>query len=213
MRYKSFRPGTLLSPVPAVLVSCAGEDGRPNALTVAWAGTVCSDPPMVSVSIRPERYSHGLITQTGEFVINLLSEEMLPDADYCGVRSGRDGDKLALRGLKCVPAEGLEKAPAIDGAPMHLSCRVERVIPLGSHDLFIARIVAMRVREDLVDESGGIRLERARLTAYSHGVYYSLGKALGFFGYSVASPRVLSRRMKDLRQAAKAAPSGKPKRE
>ncbi len=200
MDYISLKPGTLLAPVPAVIVSCAGEDGRPNALTVAWAGTVSSDPPTVSVSVRPERFSHDLIARTGEFVINLCSEEMLPDADFCGVRSGRDGDKLAARGLRCVPVEGLRLAPGIDGAPMHLACRVERMIPLGSHDMFIARIVSMRVRPDLVDDKGGIRLERARLTAYSHGVYYSLGKALGFFGYSVASPAVLARRMKELKQ-------------
>ena len=123
MKYLSLKPGTLLSPVPAVLVSCADENGRPNALTVAWAGTVCSDPPTVSVSIRPGRYSHGLISRTKEFVINLAGEEMLPHVDYCGVRSGRDEDKLAARGLKCVPAEGLEYAPAIDGAPVHLACR------------------------------------------------------------------------------------------
>ena len=199
MNYVSIKPGTMLAPVPAVLVSCADENGRPNALAVAWAGTVCSDPPTVSVSIRPDRYSHGLITRTGEFVINLCGEELLPDLDYCGVRSGRDADKLAARGLKCVPAEGLAAAPAIDGAPLQLSCRVEKTVPLGSHDMFIARIVAVRVRADLMDEKGSVRLERARLTAFSHGVYYSLGKALGFFGYSVAGPKALSRRMKDLK--------------
>ena len=199
MKYLSLKPGTLLSPVPAVLVSCADENGHPNALTVAWAGTVCSDPPTVSISIRPGRYSHGLISRTKEFVINLAGEEMLPHVDYCGVRSGRDEDKLAARGLKCVPAEGLEYAPAIDGAPVHLACRVERIIPLGSHDMFVARIVSLRVREDLVDENGGVHLEKARLTAYCHGVYYALGNALGFFGYSVARPEALKRRMKSLK--------------
>ena len=199
MDYISLSPGALLSPVPAVLVSCADENGRPNALTIAWAGTVCSDPPMVSVSIRPGRYSHGLISSSGEFVVNLCSEDMLADVDYCGVRSGRDGDKLSARGMECVPVEGMARTPGIAGAPMHLGCRVEQVIPLGSHDLFIARIVSLRVREDLVDKKGGIHLEKARLTAYSHGVYYSLGKALGFFGFSVASPEVLRRRMKALK--------------
>ena len=199
MDYVSLSPGALLSPVPAVLVSCADENGRPNALTVAWAGTVCSDPPMVSISVRPGRYSHGLISSSGEFVINLCSEEMLADAYYCGVRSGRDGDKLAARGMECVPAEGMTRAPGIAGAPIHLGCRVEKILPLGSHDLFIARIVSLRVREDLVDKKGGIHLEKARLTAYSHGVYYALGKALGFFGFSVASPDVLRRRMKALK--------------
>ena len=188
MDYISLSPGALLSPVPAVLVSCADENGRPNALTIAWAGTVCSDPPMVSVSIRPGRYSHGLISSSGEFVVNLCSEDMLADVDYCGVRSGRDGDKLSARGMECVPVEGMARTPGIAGAPMHLGCRV-----------FIARIVSLRVREDLVDKKGGIHLEKARLTAYSHGVYYSLGKALGFFGFSVASPEVLRRRMKALK--------------
>ncbi len=199
MNYVSLKPGAMLSPVPAVLVSCAGGDGRANALTIAWAGTVCSDPPTVSISVRPDRFSHGLITKTKEFVINLCGEEMLPSVDYCGVKSGRDEDKLAACSLKCSPADGLRFAPAIQGAPMHLCCSVQRILPLGSHDMFIARIVSLRVRDDLVDPKGGVHLDRARLIAYSHGVYYALGSALGFFGYSVAGPEALERRMKSLR--------------
>ena len=190
----------MLSPVPAVLVSCAGPDGRPNALAVAWAGTVCSDPPMCSVSIRPDRYSHGLIKESGEFVINLCSEDMLRALDYCGVRSGRDEDKLKNAGLVPVPAEGMTFAPAIDGAPLHLACSVQSVQPLGSHDLFLGKIVSLSVREDLLDENGRIRLEKARLVAYSHGTYSALGKALGFFGFSVAAPDVYKRRMTSLRR-------------
>ncbi len=200
MSYQSLRPGTLLSPVPAVLVSCADRDGRANALAVAWAGILCSDPPVCSVSIRPERYSHGLIRDTGEFVINLCGQEMLAALDYCGVRSGRNEDKLAACGLRALPpAGGLSFAPPLDGAPLQLCCRVQQVVPLGSHDLFMARIVSVQVRGDLMDEKGSIDLVKASLVAYSHGVYHALGDALGFFGFSVASPKALKRRMAQLK--------------
>ena len=201
MTYRSVNPGTLLCPVPAVLVSCADRAGRANALAVAWTGILCSDPPVCSVSIRKERFSHGLILDTGEFVINLCSREMLRALDYCGVRSGRDEDKLAACGLKPLDVTGgLNYAPPLDRAPLQLCCRVEKTLPLGSHDLFIARIVSVQVRQDLMDENGKIDLEKARLIAYSHGVYHALGEALGFFGFSVASPEALRRRMAALKK-------------
>ncbi len=199
--YVSFPPSTLLNPAPVVLVSCA-EKGRPetrNMITVAWAGTVNSEPPMVSVSIRPGRWSHGLIASSGEFVVNLVDEALCRATDFCGVRSGREVDKAAETGLRYVPAEGMDTAPRVEGAPVSLSCRVKQVLPLGSHDLFLGEVVAVSVRGDLLDEKGSLHLEKASLVAYSHGLYQKLGDVLGFFGWSVARPEVLRERMKKLR--------------
>ena len=199
MPFQTLTPGTLLAPVPAVMVSCASEHDAPNIVTVAWAGTVCSQPPMVSISLRKERFSHHIIQESGEFVINLAGEGQLRAMDWCGVKSGRDGDKFAACQLTPAPAEGMRRAPAIAECPLYLACRTEQVIALGSHDLFIGRVVGLGVREELLDAQGRIDLGKARLVAYSHGVYHSLGPALGFFGYSVAAPDVLERRMKELR--------------
>ena len=198
--YVMLNPSTLLNPTPVVLVSC-GEKGRPDnrdLVTVAWAGTVNSDPPMVSVSLRKERYSHGLISGSGEFVVNLVDEALAKATDFCGVRSGRDLDKAKETGLTLVPAEGMEAAPRVDGAPVSLSCRVKQVLPLGSHDMFLAEVTAVAVRKDLIDESGALHLEKAGLVAYSHGLYHRLGDVMGFFGWSVARPEVLEKRMKGI---------------
>ena len=195
--YVSLSPSTMLNPTPVVLVSCA-EKGRPenrDMVTVAWAGTVNSEPPMVSVSLRKERYSHGLIESSGEFVVNLPDEAMCKAVDFCGVRSGRDTDKSRETGLRYIPAENLTVAPAVDGAPVSLSCRVKQVIPLGSHDMFLGEVTAVRVREDLIDEKGTLHLEKAKLIAYSHGLYQKLGDVMGFFGWSVARKEVLDKRM------------------
>ena len=195
--YVMLNPSTLLNPTPVVLVSC-GEKGRPDnrdLVTVAWAGTVNSEPPMVSVSLRKERYSHGLISSSGEFVVNLVDEALAKATDFCGVRSGRDVDKAAELGLKLLPAEGLETAPRVDGAPVSLHCRVRQVIPLGSHDMFLGEVKAVTVRKDLLDEKGALHLEKAGLIAYSHGLYHRLGEVTGFFGWSVARPEVLEKRM------------------
>lgn len=199
MAFVKLKPGALLSPVPPVLVTCAGENIRPNGLAVGWAGTVNTIPPMCSVSIRPGRYSHDIIRDSGEFVINLCGKDMMQALDYCGVRSGRDEDKLKKCGLTCVEAEGMQYAPAVAESPLYLACKVESVTPLGSHDLFVGRVVGMGVREDLLDESGRIALDRADLLAYSHGTYYELGQSLGFFGFSVAKKDVYHKRMKELR--------------
>ena len=200
--YTSLSPSTLLSPTPVVLVSCAEKD-RPenrNMITLAWAGTVNSEPPMVSVSIRKERFSHSMILESGEFVVNLADEDMCRAVDFCGVRSGRDTDKSRETGLRYIPAEGMAAAPAVEGAPVSLSCRVRQVIPLGSHDMFLGEIVAVRVRQDLLDEKGGLHLEKARLIAYSHGLYQKLGDVMGFFGWSIAREEVLERRMAQWRK-------------
>ena len=199
--YISISPSTMLNPTPVVLVSCAEKDNPENRdmVTVAWAGTVNSEPPMVSVSLRKERYSHGLIESSGEFVVNLPDEAMCKAVDFCGVRSGRDTDKSRETGLRYIPAENMSVAPAVDGAPVSLSCRVKQVIPLGSHDMFLGEVVAVRVREDLIDEKGGLHLEKAKLIAYSHGLYQKLGDVMGFFGWSVARKEVLDKRMAQYR--------------
>ena len=199
--YVSLNPSTMLNPSPVVLVSCAekGKTGKRDLVTVAWAGTVNSEPPMVSVSLRKERYSHGLISASGEFVVNLVDEGLARATDFCGVRSGRDIDKAAELGLTLTEAEGLEAAPRVDGAPVSLACRVWQVLELGSHDMFIGEVVAVQVRKDLLDEKGALHLEKAGLIAYSHGLYHQLGKVTGFFGWSVARPEVLEKRMKEYR--------------
>ena len=197
--YKELAPSTLLCPTPVVLVSCAEKNHPENKdmVTLAWAGTINSEPPMVSVSVRKERYSHDLIQGSGEFVVNLVDEDMCKAVDFCGVRSGRDVDKSAATGLQYCRAEGMDIAPAVEGAPVSLSCKVRQVIELGSHDMFLGEIVAVRVRKDLLDEKGSLHMEKARLVAYSHGLYHELGKVMGFFGWSVAREDVLERRMKE----------------
>ena len=197
MKYKVMQPSTLLSPTPVVLVSCADpkHPENRNMVTLAWVGTVNSEPPMVSVSVRKERYSHRLITDSGEFVVNLVDEKMAHAVDYCGVKSGRDTDKAIETGLIYMPAEGLKTAPAVQGAPASLCCRIRQSMELGSHDLFIGEIVSVMVREDLLDKDGGLHLEKAGLIAYSHGLYQKLGDVIGFFGWSVAREEVFQRRM------------------
>ncbi len=196
--FTSLRPGTLLAPVPAVMVSCARAGERPNIITVAWAGTVCSEPPMCSISVRKERFSHAVIRDSGEFIINLVGQAQARAADFCGVKSGRDVDKFSACGLTPQPVSGFQ-APAIAECPLYLGCRVVSCQELGSHDLFLARIETVGVRNELMDAAGKIDFNQAKLVAYNHGVYYTLGPALGFFGYSVAAPDVLERRMRELR--------------
>ncbi len=198
--YRTLPPATMLSPVPVVLVSCrgVGEDARPNALAVAWTGTVCSHPPMVSISLKPERYSFELIRQSGEFVINAADAAHAKALDHCGVRSGRDGDKLKACGLEAVPMEGMACAPRLEGFPMSLGCRLRQEIPLGSHVLMLGEVTAVMIRDDLFDSDGSLHLERAGLVCYSHGVYQRASDVLGFFGWSVARPEVYQRRMEAL---------------
>jgi len=199
--YISLPPSAMLNPVPVVLVSCADpvNPERKNMITLAWAGTVNSEPPMVSVSVRKERYSHDLIASSGEFVVNLVDEKMCRAVDFCGVRSGRDVDKAAETGLEYRQAETMETAPAVAGAPVSLSCKVRQVLELGSHDLFIGEVTAVSVRDDLLDDSGSLHLEKAKLVAYSHGLYQKLGDVMGFFGWSVARKEVFEKRMNSYR--------------
>ena len=199
--YTLLPPSTLLCPTPVVLVSCADPEqpGKPDMVTVAWAGTVNSEPPMVSVSLRKDRFSHGLITASGEFVVNLADEKMARALDFCGVRSGRDTDKAKETGLSYMPADGLQAAPAVSGAPLSLCCKVRQTLELGSHDMFIGEIVSVMVRADLLDAEGKLHMEKAGLIAYSHGLYQKLGDVIGFFGWSVAREDVFQRRMSDYR--------------
>ncbi len=184
MERVKFKPGNMLYPVPPVMVTTKDWGKEANIFTVAWAGTVCSSPPMVSISVRKERYSYAAICHTGEFVINLVTGPLAYAADYCGVRSGRDVDKFAQMHLTAVPAENVE-APLILESPVNIECRVKQQIPLGSHDLFLAEVVAVQVDGTLLDDKNVFHLNQADLVAYSHGAYYSLGKNLGRFGFSV----------------------------
>ncbi len=180
-----WRAGNMLYPLPAVMVSCARQGEKPNIITVAWAGTVCTNPPMVSISVRPERYSHNIIEETGEFVINLVGRELVHACDWCGVRSGRDYDKFMECGLDAGKAQELSFAPLIVQSPVNIECRVAQKISLGSHDLFLANVVCVHVDRNGLDEKGRYDLGRAQLISYSHGAYYVLGEKLGSFGYSV----------------------------
>lgn len=182
---QSWKPGTVLYPVPAVLVSCGATPEEYNLLTIAWTGTVCSDPPMCSISIRPERYSYEIIRRTGAFVINLTTRRLARATDWCGVRSGRDYDKFHESGLTPVPSDVVE-APLVEEAPVNIECRVKQIIPLGSHDLFLAEVVGVKVDEQYIDPATGrFCLEKAAPIVYSHGEYFALGEALGHFGWSV----------------------------
>ncbi len=181
----SWKPGTVIYPLPAVLVSCGATPEEYNLLTVAWTGTVCTSPPMCYISVRPERYSYEIIRRTGEFVINLTTEEMTRAVDWCGVRSGRNFDKFRETGLTPAPAQ-IVAAPIVAEAPVSIECRVRQLLPLGSHDMFLAEVVNVQVDSRYIDpESGRFALERAGLIAYSHGEYFALGEAIGHFGWSV----------------------------
>lgn len=189
MSKQTWKPGNMLYPVPAVMVSCQREGEKPNIITVAWAGTICSDPAMVSISVRKERYSHDIIKDSGEFVVNLTTRKLCYATDYCGVKSGRNTDKFA--DMHLTPQQSVKiAAPAIKESPVNIECKVKDIIELGSHDMFIAEVVAVNVDEKLLDSKGALRLQDADLIAYSHGQYYTLGDNIGKFGYSVKKSRV-----------------------
>lgn len=186
MARQIWRPGALLAPVPPALVSCGTVDA-PNALTVGWTGIVCTHPAMTYISLRPQRHSYSLIKDSGAFCINLTTRKLVRAADFCGVRSGRDTDKFALMGLHAEKGSQVS-APLIAESPLALECRVQQILPLGTHEMFLAEIVAVDVDESLIDDSGRLQLDRADLAAYAHGEYFALGQKLGSFGYSVRKP-------------------------
>ena len=184
MGKQSWKPGNMLYPLPAVLVSCQGKDTEPNLLTIAWAGTICSDPAMVSISVRPNRYSYNMIKETGEFVINLTNEDLVRATDYCGVVSGKDVNKWEKMNLTQSPSL-VVKVPGVKESPVNIECKVTEVKELGTHHMFIAEVVAVQADEKYMDENGKFHLEYSKPIAYSHGTYFSLGEELGKFGYSV----------------------------
>ena len=188
MAKQKFKPGNMLYPLPVVMVSVADKAGNKNIVTVAWAGTICSSPPMVSISVRPERFSHHMIMETGEFVINLTTKELAFATDYCGVKSGRDIDKFKEMKLTAVPAS-VVKAPMIGESPVNIECKVRQIMPLGSHDMFLADVVAVHADEKYMDENHKFHLEQAEPIMYSHGSYFGCGELLCTFGYSVRKKR------------------------
>lgn len=185
MGKQNWKAGNMLYPVPAVMVSCQKEGEKPNIITVAWAGTVCTAPAMVSISVRPERYSYNIIKETKEFVINLVTKDLVYATDYCGVRSGRDVDKFKEMNLTAQESV-LVKAPSIKESPVNIECKVVDILEYGSHHMFVAEVVSVTVEDSLMDEKGKFELGRAGLVAYSHGEYFELGKKVGKFGFSVS---------------------------
>lgn len=179
-----WKPGNMLYPLPVVMVSVADREGRANIITVAWAGTICTNPAMVSISVRPERYSYDIIKETGEFVINLTTKDLTFATDYCGVKSGRDVDKFKEMKLTALPASRV-KAPLIGESPVNIECRVKEILPLGSHHMFLADVLAVHADEKYMDENHKFHLEKAEPIVYSHGTYFECGRELGTFGYSV----------------------------
>ena len=190
-----FKPGNMLYPLPAALVTVRDKEGEDNLFTVAWTGTVCTNPPMLYISVRPERYSYKAITETGVFAVNLTTAPMTKAVDYCGVRSGRNEDKFAAAGLTKREAVKIGTA-VIEESPVNIECKVRQVLPLGSHHMFIADVVHVTVDEAYMDEKGTFRLEKADPIVYSHGTYFDLGQARGSFGFSVRKKKGKKRKKK-----------------
>lgn len=181
---ETWKPGNMLYPLPAVMVSVTDGQGNDNIITVAWTGTICTNPPMVYISVRPSRYSYEMLKKTGEFVINLTTEELAFATDYCGVRSGRDVDKFKEAHLTKEPAQFV-KAPMIKESPVSIECRVTEVKELGSHHMFPAEVLAVHAQQEYIDKNNKFQLNKAKPIVYSHGEYWGTGKSLGTFGYSV----------------------------
>ena len=180
----NFKPGNMLYPLPAVLVSCGDIDGISNLFTVAWTGTICTNPPMLSISVRPERFSYSLIKSQGEFVVNLTTKSLCHATDFCGVRSGRDVDKWEYCRLTKIPAETVS-CPMVAESPVNIECQMTEIKELGSHHLFLAKVTAVHADDAYFDDKNTFHLNESELITYSHGKYFSLGKELGSFGYSV----------------------------
>lgn len=184
MAKELWKPGNMLYPLPVVMISVADSGGRTNIITVAWAGTICTNPPMVSISVRPERYSYPILKETGEFVINLTTRELAFATDFCGVKSGREVDKFRELGLTPLKAEQV-KSPLIAESPVNIECKVREILPLGSHHMFLADVLAVHADEKYMDEKHKFHLEKAEPIVYSHGAYLVCGEQIGTFGYSV----------------------------
>lgn len=178
-----WKPGTMKYPLPAVLISCGNTEDEYNIITVAWVGTICTNPPLCYISIRPERHSYNIIKKNMEFVINLTNKDMAFATDWCGVRSGRDYNKF--HEMKLTPGKAsFVSCPIIDESPLSIECRVKEIISLGSHDMFISEVVNVKADERFIDNKSG-KMDLSELIAYAHGNYYELGKSIGKFGWSV----------------------------
>ncbi len=184
----TWKAGTMLYPVPPAMISC-GTLEHPNIMTAAWTGIISSEPPMTYVSIRPSRYSHGIIKESGEFVINLPTLAMVTAADFCGVKSGRDIDKFKETELTPAPCTQV-RAPQIAESPVSIECKVKEIRNFGTHDMFLAEIVAVNVDDKYIDKDGKFWIEKTGLLAFAHGHYFTLGRNLGSFGFSVNKNRL-----------------------
>ena len=184
-----WKGGNMLYPLPAVIITCKRKDCKPNAFTVAWCGNICTNPPMLSISVRKSRYSYDIIKESKEFVVNLVSEDLVRELDFCGVNSGRDVDKFEKCKFTLNPLPNME-TPGILQSPVNISCKLDRIIELGSHDLFIANVIGVNVDDKFLDETNRFDLNKANLVAYSHGQYFGLGEYLGHFGYSIRKKEI-----------------------
>lgn len=191
-----WKAGNMVYPLPAVMVSTADKSGKSNILTIAWTGTICTNPAMVYISVRPERYSYHMLKESGEFVINLTTEQLAKATDYCGVRSGKDVDKWKEAYLTPAKAEKLRYAPVIEECPVNIECKVTEVKELGSHHMFLAEVLAVQIDEQYLNEKNKFELNKTGLMAYSHGEYLSLGKKIGTFGYSVKKKKTKHKKKK-----------------
>ena len=184
MAKQVWKAGNMVYPLPAVMVSCRDKEGNDNIITVAWTGTICTNPAMAYISVRPERYSYNMIKESGEFVINLTTKDLVYATDYCGVKSGRDVDKF--KECKLTKEDAVHvNVPMIKESPVNIECKVERIDELGSHHMFVAKVLAVHADEKYMDEKGKFDLSKADLIVYSHGEYHSMGEKLGTFGYSI----------------------------
>ncbi|WP_304942898.1 flavin reductase family protein [Vallitalea guaymasensis] len=198
----NWKPGNMIYPLPAVLVTCGNCKDNYNIITIAWTGTICTNPPMTYISVRPSRHSYKIIEETKEFVINLSNEKLVRAVDYCGVKSGRDIDKFKEMNLTIEKAREVE-APLIVESPVNIECKVKDIIKLGSHDMFMAEVVAVNADEKYLDNNNKFHLDKSNPICYSHGTYFGLGKKLGTFGYSVAKKSTKNKKSKKMRKPTK----------
>ena len=203
MKKREFKGSVLLNPVPVVMITCRNKEGKENVFTVAWTGTICTKPPMLSISIRPERLSYEYIKETMEFTVNMPHRKQTRETDFCGVRSGRQLDKIKECGFTMVEGKDVN-VPFIKECPVNIECKVKQIIPLGTHDIFLAEVVGSHVNENLMDENDKIHLEWANLISYSHGEYFPISnEPIGKFGYSVAKKKETEKKVEEAKKIEK----------
>ena len=203
MKKREFKGSVLLNPVPVVMITCRNKEGKENVFTVAWTGSICTKPPMLSISIRPERLSYEYIKETMEFTVNMPHRKQTRETDFCGVRSGRQLDKIKECGFTMVEGKDVN-VPFIKECPVNIECKVKQIIPLGTHDIFLAEVVGSHVNENLMDENDKIHLEWANLISYSHGEYFPISnEPIGKFGYSVAKKKEVEKKVEEVKKIEK----------